>query len=117
MSFAHNYCVELSSARINRFSDAWFLLLYFLPAELSSSFCFSSFPQPPFFQKVGLSSLKGPNGMIYCKFIFFFQYMYYNVLSVVTLTIHSDASLPSSSFPKGCRLEKEQNVSILCPRS
>ena len=30
MSFAHNYCVELSNARINQFSDACFLLLYFL---------------------------------------------------------------------------------------
>ena len=27
--------------------------------------------------------------MIYCKF-FFFQYMYYNVLSLATLIIHSD---------------------------
>ena len=57
MSFAHNYCVELSNARINWFSDDWFLLLYFLPAELSSSLCFFSFPQPFFFQKVGLPSL------------------------------------------------------------
>ena len=30
--------------------------------------------------------------MIYCKFIFFFQYsMHYNVLSLATLMIHSDA--------------------------
>ena len=26
-------------------------------------------------------------------------------------------SLPSSSFPKGCRLEREHNMSILCPHS
>ena len=52
-SFAHNYCVELSNARINRFSDGFF------PSTSrlwnSPFFCISGFLQPFFLQKAGLS--------------------------------------------------------------
>ena len=52
-SFAHNYCVELSNARINQFSDGFF------PSTSrlwnSPVFCISSFLQPSFLQKAGLS--------------------------------------------------------------
>ena len=55
-SFAHNYCVELSNARINWFSDGFFPF-YFPPLELSPFFCISGFLQPSFLQKAGLSPL------------------------------------------------------------
>ena len=48
-TFAHNYCVELSNARINRLSDGFF------PSTLSPFFCISSFLQPSFLQKAVLS--------------------------------------------------------------
>ena len=53
-TFAHNYCVELSNARINWFSDG-FLPFYFPPFELSPFLCISGFLQPSFLQKAGLS--------------------------------------------------------------
>ena len=52
-SLARNYHVELSTARINQFSDG--SSLYFPPLELSPFFCISGFLQPFFLQKAGLS--------------------------------------------------------------
>ena len=48
-TFAHNYCVELSNARINRFSDGFFPSTSH-PLELSPFLCISGF-----LQKAGLS--------------------------------------------------------------
>ena len=52
-SFAHNYCVELSNARINRFSDGFFPSTFCLCN--TTFFCISRFLQPSFLQKAGLS--------------------------------------------------------------
>ena len=52
-SFAHNYCVELSNARINRFSDDFFPFTSCL--WNSPIFCIFFFLQPSFLQKAGLS--------------------------------------------------------------
>ena len=54
-SFAHNYCVELSNSRINRFSDGFFPSTSGLWNSLPSSVFLASFNLPSFLQKAGLS--------------------------------------------------------------
>ena len=58
-SFAHNYCVELANARINRFSDGFFPSTFRLWNSLPSVFPAS------FLQKASLSPPEGPDGMIF----------------------------------------------------
>ena len=53
-TFAHNYCVELSNARINRFGDGFFPSTSRLWNSLPSVFL-ASFNLPSFLQKAGLS--------------------------------------------------------------
>ena len=70
-TFAHNYCVELSNERINRFSDGFFPSISHL-LELSPFLCISGFLQPSFLQKAGLSPPQGPDGMIFLFFYYTF---------------------------------------------
>ena len=51
-SFAHNYCVELSNARINRFSDGLFPSTSCLWNSLPSSVFIASFNLPSFKKQV-----------------------------------------------------------------
>ena len=51
-SFAHNYCVELSNARINRFSDGFFPSTFRLCNSLPSSVFPASFNLPSFKRQV-----------------------------------------------------------------
>ena len=51
-TFAHNYCVELSNARINRFSDGFFPSTSHLWNSLPSSVFLSSFNLPSFKRQV-----------------------------------------------------------------
>ena len=51
-SFAHNYCVKLSNARINRFSDGFFLSTSHLWNSLPSSVFLASFNLPSFKRQV-----------------------------------------------------------------
>ena len=51
-SFAHNYCVELSSARINRFGDGFFPSTSRLWNSLPSSVFLASFNLPSFKRQV-----------------------------------------------------------------
>ena len=53
--FAHNFCVELSNARINRFCDGFFPSTSRLWNSLLSSVFPASFNHPSFLQKAGLS--------------------------------------------------------------
>ena len=55
--FAHNYCVELSDARINRFIDGFFPSTSRLWNFLPSSVFPASFNLSSFLQKAGLSPL------------------------------------------------------------
>ena len=52
-SFSHNYCVELSNARINWFSGGFFPSVSHLSNSLPSSVFLASF-KPSFLQKAGL---------------------------------------------------------------
>ena len=99
-SFAHNYCVELSNARINWFSDGFFP---------STSRLWNSLPSsvfPASFKRQVYHHLRGADGMIF--FLLPFQIFYKFVLFF---------SLPFFSFLKGCRLEKGHIVPILCSHS
>ena len=51
-TFAHNYCVELSNARITRFSDGFFPSTSHLWNSLSSSVFLASFNLPSFKRQV-----------------------------------------------------------------
>ena len=115
-SFAHNYYVELSSARINQFSESFFpsssCLWNCLPF-----FSFSNFLQPPFLQKEGPSPLYGPDGMIFFCQVFFMHKCYYafffkDIIALCFITCHYRHLLP-----KGYILKKGHNGPILCSHS
>ena len=78
-TFAHNYCVELSNARINRFSDGFFPSTSHLWNSLPSSVFPASFNLPSFKRQV-YHHLRGPDGMIFffiTLFRYFIQLFYY----------------------------------------
>ena len=84
-----------------------FFPLYFPPLELSPLFCISSFLQPSFLQKAGLSPPQGLDGTI-----FFFITLFRHFIKLFY-------SFHYTSFPflKGCRLEKGHIVPVLCSHS
>ena len=111
-SFAHIYCVELSNARINKYSDGFFPPTSHL-WKLSPSFVFlASFNLPSFKRQV----YHHPRDQLICFFVsqtFFYIYIsmpFLGYFSNLFITCHS---LPLH-FPKGYRLEKGHNMPILC---
>ena len=75
-SFAHNYCVELSNARINQFGDGFFPSTTHL--WNSPSFCISGF-----LQKAGLSPPQGPDGIFfYYLFRYFINFCFFTAFSI-----------------------------------
>ena len=101
-SFVHNCCVELSNARINRFSDGFFP---------SASCLWNSFPSSVFLASFNLSFLKRQVhhhfGTRWHDFITLFRYFIYLFIFFYFYSFHCLSFL----FPKGCRLEKGH----LCP--
>ena len=104
-TFAHNYCVELSNARINRFSDGFFPSTYHLWNSLPSSVFLASFNLPAFKRQV-YHHLRDQMAWIF--FITLFRYF-----------INLFYSFHCLSFPflEGCRLEKGHIVPVPCSHS
>ena len=103
-TFAHNYCVELSNARINRFSDGFFPSTSHLWNSLPSAVFPASFNLPSFKRQV-YHHLRG-------QMAWFFSLLFLDILQLFY-------SLHYTSFPflKGCRLEKGHIVPVLCSHS
>ena len=98
-TFAHNYCVELSNARINRFSDGFFLLLpTFGTLSLSLYFRLPSTFLPSKGRSITILGTRWHD-----FFITLFRYF-----------INLFYSFP---FLEGYRLEKGHVVPVLCSHS
>ena len=101
-TFAHNYCVELSNARINRFSDGFFP---------STSYLWNSLPSSVFPASCNLPSFKRQVYHHFRDMIFFITlFRYFIKLFYLFHYIYFP-------FLKGCRLEKGHSVPILCSHS
>ena len=110
-TFAHNYCVELSNARINRFSDGFFPSTSHLWNSLPSSVFPASFNLPSFKRQV-YHHLRGQ-----MAWFFFFITLFRCFL--LTLFRYFTQLFYYTSFPffKGCRLEKGHIVPVLYSHS
>ena len=94
-SFARNYCVELSNAKINRFCDGFFPSTS-RPLELPRFFRISGFLRPSFLPSKGRSIIT--LGTRWHDFFYYpFRYFMNLFYSFHCLFL---------SFLKGCRLEK-----------
>ena len=111
-TFAHNYCVELSNARINRFSDGFFPSTSHLWNSLPSSVFPASFNLPSFKRQV-YHHLRGQMAWFFFFFITLFRCF------LLTLFRYFIQLFYYTSFPffKGCRLEKGHIVPVLCSHS
>ena len=111
-TFAHNYCVELSNARINRFSDGFFPSTSHLWNSLPSSVFPASFNLPSFKRQV-YHHLRGQMAWFFFFSITLFRWF------LLTLFRYFIKLFYYTSFPffKGCRLEKGHIVPVLCSHS
>ena len=103
-TFAHNYYVELSNARINRFSDGFFPSTYRLQNSLPSSVFPASFNLPSFKRQVYHHLGTRWHDFFITLFRYFIKLFY---------------SFHYISFPfrRGCRLETGHIVPVLCSHS
>ena len=99
-TFAHNYCVELSNTRINRFSDGFFPFTSHLWNSFPSFVFPASFDLPSFKRRV-YHHLRDQMAFFFTLFRYFINLFY---------------SFQCLSFPflEGCRLEKGLIGPILC---
>ena len=103
-TFAHNYCVELSNARINRFSYGFFPSTSHLWNSLPSSVFPASFNLTSFKRQV-YHHLRGQMALFFIILFRYFVNLFY--------------SFHCLSFPflEGSRLEKGHIVPVLCSHS
>ena len=108
-SFAYNYCVDLSHARINRFSDGFFPSASSLQNSLPS--CFSGFLQPSLYKRQLYHNLRDQMVSFFSTYIILFHFL--DTLANCFITLH----YLLFQFLKIYRLEKGHKVAVLCSHS
>ena len=86
-SYAHSYCVELSNARINRFSDGFFPSTSSLWNSLPSSIFSASFNLPSFKRQVYYHLRDQIAWFFFSVHIYYYYFFFLNILAICFILI------------------------------